>query len=269
MSRLIKAPHALTESSNKKAIQLKPISSHQTKDENSAAHTEDDTAAMMEYELQEKLGKVNEQQEAAVQLKEQAKRELEQTRKQISEEEQESKQRIEQAFSKAKENGYAEGFEQGVNDGKASYDEAIEEVKAIIHSAKQEYTSYLEKAEPVILDLALAVANRVIYKSLEDEDGTWLEIVKNAVQEVKDHEDIAIYVPISRYEETKQQRQEIENVLTYSKELLLLPDGHLSEDQCIIETSYGRVDASLDSQLDELKNKLQDMLKEGRPDESS
>ncbi|MFB4162665.1 flagellar assembly protein FliH [Alteribacillus sp. JSM 102045] len=269
MSRLIKAPNASSEVSAKRSIQLRPVTSRFKAGEDNAIHTEYSVEEVRQHELEEQTEKAKEEKKAAEKLKEQAERELEQARKQISDEEEESKQRIEQAFSEARDNGYKEGFAQGVKDGNASLEAAVEEVQYIITSAKEEYKNYLEKAEPVILELALAVANRVIYKSLNDEDGTWLEIVKNAVQEVKEHEEIAIHVPVSRYEETNQLRQEIENLLTHSEDLLLLPDSQLEDGQCIIETSYGRVDASLDSQLQELKTKLQERLKEGNENESS
>ncbi|WP_185819663.1 flagellar assembly protein FliH [Salibacterium salarium] len=265
MSRLIKNNDNTGLSEKKRSIELKPIFTPEEKGEETKNNEASGSGTGIEHERQQIQQEWQQVQEA----KRQATEELEQTRKQISEEEEDSKQRIEQAFADAKENGYQEGLEEGKKEGRASYEEGLQEVQNIISSAKQEHYYYIEKAEPVILNLALAVANRIIYESLEDEDGTWLEIVKNAIKEVKDHEEVTIYVPVSRYEETKQQRQELENVLAYSQELVIFPDNMLEESDCVIETPYGKVDASLDSQLNELKEQLEERLKEGNIDESS
>ncbi|WP_185819621.1 flagellar assembly protein FliH [Salibacterium salarium] len=264
MSRLIKHPDNPPSLEEKRSIQLKPVFSTAA-DEQENVDEDISSKDTLERERQQ----IQQEWQKAEEMKQQAQKELEQTRKKISEEEEDSKHRIEQAFSEAKDNGYKAGFEEGEKEGQHSYEKALQEVQNIISSAKDEHYHYLERAEPVILDLALAVANRIIYESLEDRDGTWLEIVKNAVKEVKEHEEVTIYVPVSRYEETKQQRQEMENLLAYSQELVIFPDNILGDSDCVIETPYEKVDASLDSQLKELKEQLEERLKEGNADESS
>lgn len=268
LSRLIKAPDTPGSFQQTRSIQVKPVLSRQAQ-ESKSSEGENRDEAPGHSEIKQEQERLRRQREDIEASRKQAEEELQQARKRISEEEENSKQRLEQAFADAKKAGWKEGYEEGKEEGRTAWEQAVEEARDVISSAKEEYHYYLEKAEPVILDLALAAANRIIYKSLEDEDGTWLEIVKNAVKEVKDHEEVAVYVPASRLEETKQQRQEMENLLAYSQELMIFPDSSLNENDCIIETPYGKVDASLDSQLQELKEQLEEKLKEGGLHESS
>ncbi|MGY4689820.1 flagellar assembly protein FliH [Salibacterium sp. K-3] len=264
MSRLIKRPSASRSSENVRSIGLRQVTPDPAVKEESSGDP-----ALDETSEQEEQNRLHQEQKEVEQLKKQAEQELHEARRRISEEEEDSKQRIEEAYTHARNKGWNEGLEQGKQEGRNAVEEAVAEAQQAVREAKEEYHHYLEKAEPVILDLALSVANRIIYDSLEDHDGTWMEIVKNAVKEVKDHEEVAVYVPVSRLEETKKQRRELENLLAYSQELIIYPDQALQENDCIIETPYGKVDASLDSQLQELKEQLEEKLKEGGTYESS
>lgn len=51
-------------------------------------------------------------------------------------------------------------------------------------------------------------------------------------------------------------------IALFPKELdfYIYPDEELSEMDCIIESANGRIDASIDSQLEEIKNKLIELL---------
>ncbi|SFP07436.1 flagellar assembly protein FliH [Salibacterium halotolerans] len=264
MSRLIKRSSSPASSENVRPIGLRQVAPDysQNNHEVGKADTGETTADREESRLEKKRKEIKV-------LKQQAEEELQETRRKISEEEENSKQRIEQAYTDARQEGWKQGIEEGRQEGYAAVEDAVQEAKQTITAAQAEYHQYLERAEPVILDLALTIANRIIYDSLEDHDGTWMEIVKNAVKEVKDHEEVAVYVPLSRLEETRKQRNEMQNLLAYSQDLLIYPDSSLGESDCIIETPYGKVDASLDSQLQELKEQLEEKLKEGGMHESS
>ncbi|SFM29811.1 flagellar assembly protein FliH [Salibacterium qingdaonense] len=264
MSRLIKRPSSSASSDNVRAIGLRQVAPDVSRNSRESGEEMPGEKA----NVQEKY-RLDREREEIEQLRQQAQQELEDARRKISEEEENSKQRIEQAYTDARQEGWNQGLEEGKEEGYAAVEAAVQEAQQTITAAREEYHQYLERAEPVILDLALTIANRIIYDSLEDRDGTWMEIVKNAVKEVKDHEEVAVYVPVSRVEETRKQRNEMEKLLAYSQDLLIYPDSTLGESDCTIETPYGKVDASLDSQLQELKVQLEEKLKEGGTNESS
>ncbi|WP_175487323.1 flagellar assembly protein FliH [Alteribacillus persepolensis] len=269
MSRLIKAAHQSPSLTlEKKPIQLRPVGQKQEAETN-FPDAKEQVVRTKEQRLQQKYEQIEKQKQEIEKMKQEAQAEVNQARKLISEEEQASKQRIESAFENAKAEGYNKGYKQGETAGQASYDKAVQEAQDVIRAAKAAYNDYVTKAEPVILDLAFEVANRIVYTSLQKNDDTWTDIVKNVLQEVKDHEEVTVYVSASRFSQTNHERMELESQLPHSKELIVLPDSQLDDNQCIIETSYGRVDASIDSQLQELKTKLEEVLQEGGTNESS
>jgi flagellar assembly protein FliH len=72
--------------------------------------------------------------------------------------------------------------------------------------------------------------------------------------EVKREEDIRLFVSPMHYHATVDLTNELSKVT--NTDIVVYPDESKGENGCIIETKYGQIDASLDSQLDELKEKL-------------
>ncbi|MFB5660566.1 flagellar assembly protein FliH [Alteribacillus sp. HJP-4] len=258
MSRLIKAGNK--EELKARSIHLKPVPPVKTGKPESQLNNRNNEIGPMAVNKDQLFLQTKKQE--AQNLVAKVERELQRAREAISEEEQESRVRMRQAYEESKNAGFEEGFEQGKRSAMTEYSSLIQQAEETVNHAKKEYHRYLVEAEPIILQLALTVANRIMYRSLQEND-IWMDIVKNAVQEVRDHDSVTIYVPPARYEETKTQRQEIESLLGRAQELVILPDAALTENACIIETPYGKIDASLDSQLEEMKIQLMERLKEG------
>lgn len=199
---------------------------------------------------------------------EQAERELEQVRFQISQEEEDSKARIQQAFEEAKQAGTAEGFAEGFEDGRKSWSEEVEKAALLVHSSRQEKEAYLEASEGTILTLAMAVAERMLGHSILQDETLWVDLVKQALKEVKEEKEITIYVAPDQYNVTVSRKEEIETVLYQNQQLWIVPSHQLEWNQCSIETPFGRVNASFDTQLAEIKQQLEQLLAEGAADES-
>ncbi|WP_018922555.1 flagellar assembly protein FliH [Salsuginibacillus kocurii] len=268
MSKLIKASRANRLEREKVTISVQQIHSQPEELEDSAQerqHSETVAPSLAEASKQieiERSERLQQAQEEAEQIRQQAEEELENARQQIAFEEADSKQRIEEAFATAKQEGYEEGFNKGETAGEKSYKKKIKEAQKIIASAREDYQTHLHEAEPVIIDLAHAVAKRVLGEALEQDEGIWKNIVKEAIQEVREHEEVKLFVAPAHYETTLKQKEELKALLSYSQDLLIYPDAQLEADGCVVETSYGRIEASVDSQLEEIKAQLHTSLKE-------
>ncbi|SFE39035.1 flagellar assembly protein FliH [Alteribacillus iranensis] len=257
LSKVIKAEQTKSANTVTKSITLKTVTT--LKEAPSLQQQENKDYMRSLREAKQKAMEVEKQ---AYQLKNQAVHELEDARQKISEEEENSKLLIHEAYDEAQKKGFEEGFEKGRKEGQQTYEEAIEEARHVITKAKKEYEHYLSEAEPVILNLALEVARRIVETSFESSEDLWNQLVKQALEEVKENEEITIYVSPSHYEQTRQIRKELEKILGHAQELMIFPDSSLSLGSCIIETPYGKVDASLDSQFNEIKSVLMEQLKE-------
>lgn len=257
LSRVIKSPFARTVSNHAKTIEIKQVIHHKEsysneieEQQNNIVETVDTEAMIQEAKLEA---------EAIVQR---ALDEANAIREQISQEKLNAEEEMQLLKEQAKQEGYQEGFHQGETNALTQYEAIIEEAKSIVELAKQDYLTTIEKAEPVIIDLAMAVCQKIIGNVIDENDEAWNIVVKKVIEEVREHDDVKLYVHPNYYERTLAQKDELLSILNQSQELYIYPSATQDEHTCIIETPFGRIDATISSQLEEVKQQLHEKLRE-------
>ncbi|MCZ4248623.1 flagellar assembly protein FliH [Bacillus amyloliquefaciens] len=195
-------------------------------------------------------------------VSEEAKHQLEYTLLQIEEEKSrwaEEKQRL---MEEAKAEGYQEGMALGKAEAEAQYANLISRANAVTEMARQSVEEKLESAEEEIIELSVALAKKVWQQKSDDKEA-FLLLVKQVIAEVKDYDDISIYVDPEYYETVHQHMDEIQQLLYKECRLSLYADEKAARGTCSIETPFGRVDAGIDTQLMQLKQKLLTALEAG------
>ena len=107
--------------------------------------------------------------------------------------------------------------------------------------------------------LSVKIASKIIGQSLQFDDN-WKVFITEALNQVKKEEDIKVFVPPTHYEVTAELANHLSKV--FNSEITVYPDSAASDHSCVIETAYGRIDATIDSQLNELKSKLIELVGE-------
>ncbi|MCF6137106.1 flagellar assembly protein FliH [Pseudalkalibacillus berkeleyi] len=171
---------------------------------------------------------------------------------------------IEQVVNKAQQQGAQDGFEKGYKQGlqqsEEEYRGKLDEATKVISVAQSHYHRKLTEAEPQMIELSVKIASKIIGQALQMDDN-WRVFVTEALNQVKKEEDLKVFVPPIHYETTAELAHHLSKV--FNCEITVYPDSTATENSCIIETPYGRIDATIDSQLLELKNKLIELVGEG------
>lgn len=162
----------------------------------------------------------------------------------------------------AKREGYVEGREIGRNEALAEYEDIISHSRSIVDRSQKDYIEKIESAEETILQLSLKVAEKVMATKLTENPHDFLHIVKQVLKEVKEYENIKIHVHPTKYELVLNQKNELMSILTNETDLFIYANEEAEENSCYIESPYGRIDASIDTQLVELKQQLIELLGE-------
>jgi flagellar assembly protein FliH len=160
---------------------------------------------------------------------------------------------------KARQEGYEEGFRQGIEKAEAEWVHRLEEAKRLIQLAEEDYKKHLDESERVLLDLAIAISGRIVTQVLASDPEAWIDLVKRAIRDVKDQTVIQVHVSPVRYEATLAFSETLQ-AASHDARIQIFPDESLRENDCYIETPYGRVDASVDRQLSIIKQKLKEFL---------
>ncbi|TMW73213.1 flagellar assembly protein FliH [Alteribacter natronophilus] len=224
------------------------------------ADTEKDNARNLSLENAGEI--LNRAREEAGKLIRDAEAKAAETEKQIEQTLETARRDAQLQYEESRKKGFTEGFEDGRKEGLASCDGLYAQARETVVQSKGDYRKKLTEAEPVLLELAAAVSKKIIGEAL-GQNGNWIRFVQTAVDEVRERQEISIYVHPGRYEQTLLHKHEFEQIAARTDEVFVYPDPSLPDDGCVLETESGKVDAGVDSQLSELKNQLHQLLEKG------
>lgn len=159
--------------------------------------------------------------------------------------------------------GYHEGLKQGRSDGLSEYSQLISTAREIVNQTRLDAHLYIEEAEQTILELAIASAEAILGTTLSEHPDYFIEIVKKGLREFKEERSIAIYVHPSQYQVVLGARRSLEAVFPHEVKCYIYPDDELHGNDCLVETDSGKVSAGSRIQLQELKDRLTELLKAG------
>ncbi len=169
-------------------------------------------------------------------------------------------QEREQLIEQARQEGYTEGLELGRQEALRQFQANIQESTQIIDLAKKEYDEKIQSAENAILELSIKIAEKIISFKLTEAQENYLPLVRKGLNEVKEYEHIKIHVHPIYYEFVLSQKEELRSLVTNATDINIYANAEINEHDCFIESVFGRIDISIDTQLDQLKKRLLELL---------
>lgn len=198
-----------------------------------------------------------EERDAILQEIEQAKAELEDVRAQADSMINDAKSQIGamqmKAYEEAKQQGYQEGERLGRQEGDAAKKEYLSRKKQL----EEDYDKKFKELEPEFVETLTGIYEHIFKVDLSRYRELVTNLLVNAVQKMEGTRNFLVHVSRDDYESvlTNKERLRAEagggNVVVE-----LVEDMTLSRSQCFIETENGIYDCSLDTQLSELRRKL-------------
>ncbi|MDQ0270230.1 flagellar assembly protein FliH [Cytobacillus purgationiresistens] len=169
----------------------------------------------------------------------------------------------EQVLEQAIQEGHQSGLESGRTTGYEEYIAIINEAKGIVHSAKVDHDDHIQSAEQTILLLGMKVAEKITGNVIHQQDNHFLSYVKRSLKEARQYRDIQLHVHPERYEYILSFKDELLSLFPNEISLYVFPNEEITKDNCLIESDNGRIDASVKSQIEEIKLKLLEVLETG------
>ncbi|MGG3965264.1 flagellar assembly protein FliH [Heyndrickxia faecalis] len=189
-------------------------------------------------------------------------KEAEAVRRQIAEEkkqwEQEKAKLTEQAQRQGFEAGYADGRKEGFESIRDHLNESID----IVNRSKEAFKKHLEASEKDILEIAMKAAGKILQDTLETSPEKMFAIVKNVLKEAAGYKEVDLHIYPGQYAFVMDNKEELDALFPNDTKCYVYPDDSLEPYQVFIESGSGRIDASIDSQLSELKAKLLELIGE-------
>ncbi len=173
--------------------------------------------------------------------------------KQKAREKEKSVEKIKQKARDVEKQAYIQGFAKGEMAGLESGENKF---KAVLNNFRQAVLD-LEKvrkeinpdAEKKAVNLALAIAKKVVCHEITTNQEVVLNVVKEAVTKVVDHGRIMIKISPFDLEFVKNSDHEFLNIFDNIKNIIFEEDETISNGGCVIETDFGDIEARIEKQF--------------------
>ena len=151
------------------------------------------------------------------------------------------------------------GMEQGLSDGRASAQAEMEEMlgtmRGLIEMALIERHKIIEQAEPEIVRLSTAIAERILHKHVAIEPATVLEMARNAITRIVNRESVTVRVNPADIETMRENRERL-MLFNDIEHMRVIEDQRVDRGGVVIETEAGTIDAKVSTQLREVRRLL-------------
>lgn len=269
MSNLIKSTHYIN-LNDKKLIEMlsKPIPENSVVAQSHEEKSMDDTDAyvqqLKEQAEQEKKKLLLEAEKKAQTLLETAQQESAQLKaaaqQEINEWWAERREQDKQLAEQAKQEGYELGIHEG--EQKASqlmeekYGQLLEEAQLFLEEAYRKKEEIIQSSEPFLLSMSVEIAKKIIHRQLSLEPEWMVSNIQKVLTKRREHGLITLCVSPKYFNFIEDFKAELTLILDSQAELQIIPDQRIVDEGCIVRSSFGSIDARVDTQLTEIKKAL-------------
>lgn len=186
---------------------------------------------------------IEQAQEEAKRLLEDAKREAEAIRQSAREE--------------GREEGRQQGYMAGLQEAQAQMQEAEVKIRQKAETLETAYWNKVDELEPAFVDTLTGIYEHVFQVKLRKERQLIMNLLTEAMRGIEGSREFIVHVSGADVQTVRAAKQElVDAAVTPDAKVDIIEDATLSQCECLIETGNGIFDCSLDTQLEELKKQL-------------
>lgn len=163
--------------------------------------------------------------------------------------------RVAQIEEEARAHGYQEGFDQG---NKAAHDELdplFKTMRELIEGVRAQREAVIAGAEPELVRLAMAIAERIVHTEVANNSQVVVENVRAALTRLVSREVVTVRVNPADHETIRQYRDSIV-AASDVEHLRIVEDRRVDRGGVLVETDAGTIDAKISTQLREAKRAI-------------
>jgi flagellar assembly protein FliH len=174
--------------------------------------------------------------------------------------EREAKSKAEAILEEGKRNAAESGREQGFKAGQEEVGRLIERLHAMLDAASDKRKEILDSTERQLVDLVLLIARKVVKVISEASQKVVIENVRQALSKVKGEAEITIKINTRDLGLTTRHKKEFIAAVESLKQVRIEEDSRITPGGCVIETSFGDIDARIEKQLDIIEERIRELV---------
>ncbi|WP_437180152.1 FliH/SctL family protein [Paenibacillus andongensis] len=178
----------------------------------------------------------------------------------------------EEHIALSRQSGFDEGYEQGIAQAEANlrqeYGEMLTEARTILEQAYKLKQQIIQESEPFLIELSTSIAEKVIGRQLTLNPEWVIDLIQMVLSRRREKGIIALCVAPSQFAYIQDAREELLTSIDSQAELQIIPDSTVQDRGCVIRSSFGSIDARIDTQLKEIKSALRQLATQSEVSES-
>lgn len=155
-----------------------------------------------------------------------------------------------------------ESYESGLQDGKSLAERGLLNVFTSLRAAADGLHALRDKvmreSEDELVRLIMIVARKVILREVAQDRRILAEVVQAAIADISGRDEITIHLNPDDYAQVSAGREGFFRKEAVTERMQFKTDPSVLPGSCRIDTDMGTIDASIDSQLDEIFRRLQE-----------
>lgn len=163
---------------------------------------------------------------------------------------------VEAVKSEAFQQGYQEGLAQAEQEMTRKLAEMMEEAQIVLQEAYRARDVIIQEAEPFLVELSCGIAEKIVDKQLTVEPQFAIDLIRKNLARKREQGLISLCVSPAQFAFVNAAREELSLAVDSQAELQILPDSTVKDLGCVIRSSFGSIDARIDTQLAEIKKEL-------------
>jgi flagellar assembly protein FliH len=158
--------------------------------------------------------------------------------------------------------GYREGVEKGHAEGKQAFEDSVNGAAHMLKAAAQAMQSarqqFLEELEPQLVELAHAMACRILQRETQIDRGIVVDTVRQALMQLADAGAVSVRVNPVDLRALRDHQVTLLEEFSGIDRMDIVDDETVSPGGCVVDTPAAHLDARIEAQLDKMLEALKD-----------
>jgi flagellar biosynthesis/type III secretory pathway protein FliH len=170
------------------------------------------------------------------------------------------KEDLKTKLARLEKEAYEKGFEQGQRDGlaleKSKMEEFGKQLETLFTGLRDLKPLIYSESEGEILKLAIMIARKIIHEEIKTDNRVIVNTIKSALSFLVDKRKLKILINPDDMEEVRSILPDLSR-LTKGGHFQLTEDHTIDKGGCILETGFGRINATIVDQLSMLEEEIE------------
>ncbi len=156
----------------------------------------------------------------------------------------------------AYDRGFQEGRISGETAGKKEIEPALSSCTMALTDLERLKGDLRLQAEKASVELAMGIARKIIRKEVAADNGIVIDVIREALKKIVDPENIKIKIRSEDLRHVQASGHQFADLVGSMESVAIEADDAIGIGGCQIETSFGDIDAAIETQLAVLENAL-------------